>query len=650
MAGGAVLKQAIQHGDSVARYIASLPDARSADPNVWDLIIAGAGAAGLNAAITAKKLGLRVMVLEKNKIANTVEDFPEGKWIYAEPAGLQVDGELWFQEATKEELLSEWHRNVRENALDIRTGEEIGTVRRKGNLLEVVTPKGRYAALRVILATGLRGNPRRLNVPGEDRAEIHHRLYSPKAYKDKEILVVGGGNSAVEAALALSEQNRVTLSYRGKEFSRLFAENRRKLNESENIRVLRESWVTAFKEGFAQINGERIACDHAFVLIGADPPREFLRSIGVKLEREWTWKRYLYLALAFALVYSICGNRMGHGHEFWPFRGWGFKTLSFLDRPWGFWCTVAYTALVTIFGFKAMKRWGFDYKDRFQIWRYSCLIGFQWTFFFLIPEFLFPWLARRFSSDPNFIQNTWRSYGIIYAWPLFFYTFVGNPPLVWVIWGLILSFLLMPLLALFHGKRYCSWICGCGGLAESFGDRWRHLAPKGRLSIQWEWMNDVVLAAGVFVTILMLVKNYATQVQAPAEFGIVWYRLLVDVWLVAIVPLTFYPFFGGKVWCRYWCPLARMIEVFSQAFTRFGVSRFAIQANEKCILCGECTHYCQVGIDVMNFASRQQEINNLNSSCIGCGICVTVCPMNVLEFGRPRPATQLVQISSNGLT
>jgi len=163
-------------------------------------------------------------------------------------------------------------------------------------------------------------------------------------------------------------------------------------------------------------------------------------------------------------------------------------------------------------------------------------------------------------------------------------------------------------------------------------------------------MNDVVLAAGVFVTILMLVKNYATQVQAPAEFGIVWYRLLVDVWLVAIVPLTFYPFFGGKVWCRYWCPLARMIEVFSQAFTRFGVSRFAIQANEKCILCGECTHYCQVGIDVMNFASRQQEINNLNSSCIGCGICVTVCPMNVLEFGRPRPATQLVQISSNGLT
>lgn len=92
-------------------------------------------------------------------------------------------------------------------------------------------------------------------------------------------------------------------------------------------------------------------------------------------------------------------------------------------------------------------------------------------------------------TTATFTDQAWRSYGIVYAWPLFFYTFFYNPHRIWVIWGVVLTFALIPLLALFHGKRYCSWICGCGGLAETFGDRWRHLAPKGRASIRWEWMN-----------------------------------------------------------------------------------------------------------------------------------------------------------------
>jgi NosR/NirI family transcriptional regulator, nitrous oxide reductase regulator len=312
---------------------------------------------------------------------------------------------------------------------------------------------------------------------------------------------------------------------------------------------------------------------------------------------------------------------------------------------------VLYTSVMTIFGLQAMKRWGLDKHDRFQIWRYTSLISFQWLFFFLIPEFLFrwavqyQWVGARLAHDPAFAGQAWRSYGLLYAWPLFFYTFIGDPSKVWVVWGAVLSFVLIPILVLFHGKRYCSWICGCGGLAETLGDRWRHLAPKGRTSVRWEFMNSIVLAAAVVVTILVLARDSFHIFASPALTGQEYYHLFADVWLVGILPVTLYPFFGGKVWCRYWCPLAKMMQIFSAAFTRFRVSRFAIQANEKCIACMECTRNCQVGIDVMQYALKQEPITNANSSCIGCGICVTVCPMEVLSFSRQSaPEAELVHI------
>jgi polyferredoxin len=315
-----------------------------------------------------------------------------------------------------------------------------------------------------------------------------------------------------------------------------------------------------------------------------------------------------------------------------------------------FWYTVAYTAVMTIFGIEAMKRWGFDRKDRFQIWRYVSLLSFQWIFFFLIPEFLFQYAVRyewvgELAKDPAFSQQAWRSYGLVYAWPLFFYTFFGSPHQIWVVWGVFLSFVLIPVLVLFHGKRYCSWICGCGGLAETLGDRWRHNAPKGRGSIRWEVMNAVVLGAAVVVTLMMVTRDAIDFFKRPAMLGVEWYRLIADVWLVGILPITLYPFFGGKIWCRYWCPLAKMMELFSQFFTRAKLSRFAIYSNDKCIACGECTRNCQVGIDVMNFALKQEKLDNSNSSCIGCGICVTVCPMDVLSF-RAASAQGLVQIQT----
>ncbi len=719
LAGAPVVKLAMAQGYEVAERIAAKHDAKAGSDNTYDVVVVGSGAAGLNAALRLQDHGLRIVVLEKSKLANTIEDFPEGKWVYAEPDTVPPKGKLWLDGASKEDLLARWHQVIRDNNLEVRTEEGVEAITRlRGGGFEVRTPKGSYRARRVVLATGQRGNPRKLGVEGEDREEVYHRLYSPRHYRDENIIVVGGGNSAVEAALTLAEQNRVTLSYRGSEFSRVFQDNRRKLDEAigaGRINVVLNSNTRRFGDGECVLAVEdgsrqeerRVPYDHAFVLVGAEVPTEFLRSLGIRLENDWTgnpwaavllavaalvglWlaggrtgiaslatlqalgvaaalasvgglialgvrgSRWAWLGVSFLVCYTIYGSKQSAGHEFWPYTGWSFNALSFFDRPWSFWYTVLYTLVMTTFGIRAMNRWGFERKDKFQIWRYTSLLSFQWIFFFLIPEFLFRWaveyrwVGEKLASDPTFADQTWRSYGIVYAWPLFFYTFFGSPHQIWVVWGIVLAFVVIPLLVLWHGKRYCSWICGCGGLAETLGDRWRHLAPKGKGSIRWERMNSIVLAAAVAITIMILSRDLLPIFRRPAAVGLDWYHLFADVWLVGILPVTLYPFFGGKVWCRYWCPLAKMMQLFSHAYTRLGISRFGIHANDKCIACGECSRNCQVGIDVMSYALKQEVLNNGNSSCIGCGICVTVCPMDTLGFqAPPKAAPHLVQIASS---
>jgi NosR/NirI family nitrous oxide reductase transcriptional regulator len=717
LAGAPVIKLAMQQGYDVIQHIASQRDARSDHPDTYDVIVVGAGAAGLNASLAAKDKGLRVLTLEKNRIANTIENFPEGKWVYAEPDQVPPKGKLWLDGARKEDLIRRWHQIVSDNRLEVHTDEGLKSLEKlPDGAFRVVSDEAEYCAQRVVLATGQRGNPRKLRVPGEDQEHIYHRVYSPKHYHDEQVLVVGGGNSAAEAALTLSESNQVTVSYRGDQFYRLFKDNERGLEEaiaSGRIRPLFNSNVVEFGQREAVLKVEKdgkksiesVPFDHAFVLVGSEFPGQFLKSLGLQLENQWNghwlraagltlalllglwvlggkaslelarhvpmWlgglvaamslatllatgyraDRFSWFGLSFLVCYTIYGVKAaGPGGEYWPYRGWGYEFFSFFGRPASFWYTVLYTAVMTVFGIQALKRWGLDRKDKFQIWRYISLLSFQWIFFFMVPEFLFQWAVKyqwvgaRLARDPLFAGQAWRSYGIVYAWPLFFYTFIGDASKIWVIWGVALSFGLIPLFVLWNGKRYCSWICGCGGLAETLGDRWRHLAPKGPASRRWERMNLVVLGLAAVVTAALLLRDAVAWLGAPASWGLDFYHVTADLWLVGILPVTLYPFLGGKIWCRYWCPLAKMMELFSHAYTKLGISRCRIEANDKCIACTECSRNCLVGIDVMSFALKQQAITNGNSCCIGCGVCVTVCPMDVLSFGRGKPTSPLVQI------
>ena len=235
LAGAPVVKLAMQQGHEVAQRLIGELKAPGADSTLFDtfadVAVIGAGAAGLNAALTLKAAGLRVVVFEKSGgIAATFEDFPEGKFIYAEPQGLAKIGPLWLKEAPKEEFLTRWRGQVAEAGLDVRLNEAITGLRREGDGFVLSTARGgEVKARRVILAAGQRGNPRWLGVAGEERPTVMHRLYTPRKYRGEEIVVVGGGNSAVEAALALCGENQVTLVHRGPDFSRAFAANRRPL-------------------------------------------------------------------------------------------------------------------------------------------------------------------------------------------------------------------------------------------------------------------------------------------------------------------------------------------------------------------------------------------------------------------------------------
>jgi len=267
-----------------------------------DLVIIGAGPAGLAAAVEAEHRGLRYVVLERSVVASTVQSFPPGKKVYAEPRGianhsrLDVEGDL-----ERDVFLSRIAAVVHDNRLKIKTAIEVTRVRKTGERqFEVDTKEGTsFPARQVVVAVGRQGQPRLLDCPGADRAEkVTYRLHTADDYQQKDVLVVGGGNSAIEAALMLSGHNRVTLSYRGDDFFRAKDENRRRLEQAERegrLTILRGSHVEAIEPLEVRLNvaGETttIPNDQVIILIGTLPPVDFLLNMGLELDGIWTAKR-----------------------------------------------------------------------------------------------------------------------------------------------------------------------------------------------------------------------------------------------------------------------------------------------------------------------------------------------------------------------
>lgn len=285
-----------------------------------------------------------------------------------------------------------------------------------------------------------------------------------------------------------------------------------------------------------------------------------------------------------------------------------------------------YTLAVAVMGVRMLVTYR---HSKYFIVRTLSVIFFQTGFAFVLPEILSalnkPWYD---------FKNAWPlDYDFFYGWNLEQLT--SGSAFGWFIlfWGIGLAVLAVPLLAVFFGKRwYCSWVCGCGGLAETLGDPFRHLSDKrlGAWKVE-RWMVHAVLVFVVAMTGVTLVNHLSGLDGSPllgdATGGLQkWYGFLIGSIFAGVVGTGFYPFMGNRVWCRFGCPLAAILGIVQKY-----KSRFRITTNGgQCISCGNCSTYCEMGIDVRWYAQRGQNI--IRASCVGCGVCSAVCPRGVLRL------------------
>lgn len=282
-----------------------------------------------------------------------------------------------------------------------------------------------------------------------------------------------------------------------------------------------------------------------------------------------------------------------------------------------------YTLAVLVMGIRFIGKYQFS---RYHVLRTLSVMFFQLGFAFLIPAFLLK------LNQPEFYFS--------YFWPLkYSYLFPndvnylissGNAGVFMVFWGLVMTFIATPILTYNYGKRwYCSWICGCGALAETLGDPYRQNSDKSLQAWKIErWMVHSVLVFVTLTTALLWLNSWKSGTILGDASGLFaqWYGFLIGSVFSGVIGTGFYPIMGSRVWCRFGCPMAAILGIFQ----RFK-SKFRITTNGgQCISCGNCSAYCEMGIDVRSYAQKGENI--IRASCVGCGICSSVCPRGVLKL------------------
>jgi thioredoxin reductase len=299
ISGFALIRTAVHQGTQVARAAAEhLAGAEPATrPDVHDLLIVGAGPAGLACSLEAKRLGLDFVTIEQGELGGAVASYPRRKLVMTQPMELPLHGKLKQLSFQKEELMELWQALVAEHRLPIRTGVRLeGVARTEDGMFSVETSDGRFHARTVCLAVGRRGTPNKLGVPGEDQTKVAYALLDTRSYQDRDILVVGGGDSAVEAAIGLAEAgNRVSLSYRKPDFFRIKARNATRLEravDEAGLRVLTSTQVATIEQDRVRLLdlGNRMGGDvelpnhDVFVMAGGKPPFALLQAAGVSFD------------------------------------------------------------------------------------------------------------------------------------------------------------------------------------------------------------------------------------------------------------------------------------------------------------------------------------------------------------------------------
>ena len=681
--------------DSGARAVQRLgPPPGPVPPGAFDLIIVGAGVSGMAAAVEARARGIRFAIIEAAQPFFTIANFPRAKPIYTYPLALVPTGALQVRANVKEALFDELREQAAQAGITPLLGRA-DRLERRGGLIAVHLEQGEpLIAPRVIVAIGRSGDYRTLGVPGEDLSKVYNRLHDPADFAGRRVLVVGGGDAALETAIALADGGaRVTLAVRGATLARPRPEivarldalvresaargpdGRLELRLSTRVREIRERDVVL--DGPAG-SLETIANDAVFVMIGRTAPLEFFRRSGLPIAGEMTWRRRAALG-AFLLFCAWLYNWKSGGwmSDFWTRLRWFPTNLPALLAGLGgalaaaaadprtllgtiaisasgpsFWYTLVYSCVVVVFGLRRIRRRRTPYVTAQTL----TLMAVQTVPLFLLPEVILPQLEvhgllPRPLADALFPvvsyghgREFWRAYGLILAWPLNVYNIFTHQPLWWWIGiGLAQTCVLIPLGIVFFGKGvYCGWICSCGALAETLGDTHRHKMPHGP---GWNRLNLVGQGVLAIAVALLLVRiagwalpagNWADLVFDPLKER---YKWGVDVFLAGVLGYGLYFWYSGRVWCRFMCPLAALMHIYAR-FSRFRI--FA--EKKKCISCGQCTAMCHQGIDVMSFANRGLPM--ADPECVRCSACVHVCPTGVLSFGQLGRDGRIIGIDS----
>jgi polyferredoxin len=406
------------------------------------------------------------------------------------------------------------------------------------------------------------------------------------------------------------------------------------------IGVSFEQWKALSISFFLMAYGLRIFIQEEYVRFPSGIRNNGVWFRSLTARGIWGWMLGILITLFYTCLYWFPANLSGLVQA--------FNGLSQLLRkaPADAWFVYGslYTFAVVTMGIKFLYKYRHQRYQQIRTWS---VVFFQLGFSYLLPGilvslqqpelyFTYFWPLSYANATPD--TWSWQSQTSLGAFFFFF--------------GLFMFFIATPVLTWFFGKRwYCSWVCGCGALAETAGDPFRHLSSKTIASWKLErWMIHGILVAVVLVTFLLWLNVYLERAILK-EYSSLFYKsysFLVGAVFSGVVGVGFYPLLGSRVWCRFGCPMAAWMGIWQRK-----ASRFRITVNGgQCISCGNCSSYCEMGIDVRAYAQRGQDI--VRASCVGCGICSAVCPRGVLrlenasgDISRRGKDARLIQLPSS---
>ncbi|CAM1358667.1 FeS-binding protein [Tenacibaculum litoreum] len=374
-----------------------------------------------------------------------------------------------------------------------------------------------------------------------------------------------------------------------------------------------------------------------FILLGP----KGIKNNGIYLEtstnRGWiAWLVLIYLVVFYLLLYFFPDYVVNWTFILDPIS----KFLNGGEASQWFVYGFLYCVIMLVMGVRMYIKYR---HNKYQVIRTTSVLFFQIVFAFLIPEIMTSLNMPGYDFKNAFPLD----YDFFFEWNLDSLRNSGAIGLFILVWGIVLTLIIVPVMVYFFGKRwYCSWVCGCGGLAETLGDPYRQHSNKSMNAWKLErWLIHSVLVFSLVMTVVTL-YCYFTGAQSFLGINSQWikdtYSFLIGAWFAGVIGTGFYPIFGNRVWCRFGCPLAAYLGIVQ----RFK-SRFRITTNGgQCISCGNCSTYCEQGIDVRAYAQKGENI--VRASCVGCGICSAVCPRGVLklengpEKGRINPTEILL--------